>query len=324
MGVDHDERAADAFRRNVGPAVSANIEQLLKRDARQSTELERLVGGRASRLDILAGGPPCQGHSNLNNHTRRSDPRNALYLAMVRAAEILEPRVVLVENVPPVLWDHGGVVSETERRLRKIGYSTASAVLNSYSLGVPQRRRRFFLLGVRDIGDEAGELMDQVATLTGQQSRTVRWAIGDIERAVHDRWLDAPSRQSAANRERAAFLIRNGLYDLPNTLRPPCHRDNPTHSYKSMYGRLQWDEPAQTITSGFGSMGQGRYVHPSQPRTLTPHEAARLQTIPDWFDWGHIPRGQAATMIGNAVPPLMAAGIGRVVIGSAVKGDGGH
>jgi DNA (cytosine-5)-methyltransferase 1 len=82
-----------------------------------------------------------------------------------------------------------------------------------------------------------------------------------------------------------------------------------------MYGRLRWDAPAQTITSGYGSMGQGRYVHPGRRRTLTPHEAARLQTIPDWFTFDSAgTRTELARMIGNAVPPLLGAAIGRLML----------
>jgi DNA (cytosine-5)-methyltransferase 1 len=70
-----------------------------------------------------------------------------------------------------------------------------------------------------------------------------------------------------------------------------------------MYGRLRWDEPAQTVTSGYGSIGQGRYGHPSEPRTLTPQEAARLQLLPDFFDFTVVQRRKDwATMIGNAAP----------------------
>ncbi len=84
-----------------------------------------------------------------------------------------------------------------------------------------------------------------------------------------------------------------------------CHRD-PNHKYKSMYGRLDWDKPAQTITTGFGSPGQGRYLHPSQLRTLTPHEAARLQFFPDWYDFRSVTkRKRLQEMVGNAVPPKL-------------------
>ena len=125
---------------------------------------------------------------------------------------------------------------------------------------------------------------------------------------------DTASATSEKNAERIDFLFDNGLYDLPNRHRPACHR-NGGHSYVSMYGRLRWTRPAQTITTGFGSMGQGRYVHPQRRRTLTPHEAARLQTFPDWFQFGdETPRGVLATVIGNAVPPLLTVELGRIVI----------
>jgi DNA mismatch endonuclease (patch repair protein) len=105
------------------------------------------------------------------------------------------------------------------------------------------------------------------------------------------------------------WLIDHDQYDLPNSLRPKCHHAR--HSYVSMYGRLRWDSPAQTITTGYGSMGQGRYVHPARPRTITPHEAARLQTLPDFFDLGRFStRSTWAHVIGNAVPPLLGVHLG--------------
>jgi DNA (cytosine-5)-methyltransferase 1 len=108
---------------------------------------------------------------------------------------------------------------------------------------------------------------------------------------------------------------------LPNKLRPPCHRNKPDHRYKSMYGRLRWDQPAQTITTGFGSPGQGRYLHPDLPRTLTPHEAARVQFFPDWFDFGKAPsRSALAHCIGNAVPPKLGFAAARYLLALA-NGD---
>jgi len=135
--------------------------------------------------------------------------------------------------------------------------------------------------------------------------RTVRWAITDLLTLEGDDALDVPSRPSETNIKRMDYLFDNGTYDLPNPQRPKCHQDD--HSYFSMYGRLAWDKPAQTITSGFGSMGQGRYVHPSRRRTLTPHEAARLQFLPDFVSFGDTTkrRGALATMLGNVAPPKL-------------------
>src|SRR5205814_201687 len=113
--------------------------------------------------------------------------------------------------------------------------------------------------------------------------------------------FDTRSRISKDNEPRIGWLRTHKGCDLPNRLRPPCQQGD-VHTYKSMYGRLKWEKPAQTITSGYSSMGQGRYVHPDAKRTLTPHEAARLQFFPDWFDFGDRQRGSWATLIGNAVP----------------------
>ncbi len=112
-----------------------------------------------------------------------------------------------------------------------------------------------------------------------------------------------PSRMTATNTERIKHLFMNRLYELPDAVRPSCHRDK-AHTYQSVYGRLRWGCPAQTITSGFGSMGQGRYVHPQRQRLITPHEAARIQGFPDFFDFSAAGGVTALrTMIGNAVPP---------------------
>jgi DNA (cytosine-5)-methyltransferase 1 len=149
----------------------------------------------------------------------------------------------------------------------------------------------------------------------------VRWAIEDLQDADGS-FLDMPTRLSPENERRIAYLFENGSYELPDFLRPPCHRDG--HTYPSMYGRLSWDKPAGTITTGFMSPGRGRYVHPSRPRTLTPHEAARLQGIPDSFRFvraeGAAPsRTQLARWIGNAVPPPLAYAVVLTVLEASVS-----
>lgn len=268
------------------------------------TEQEARVAAVHRDADILMGGPPCQGHSDLNNHTRRSDPRNSLYLRMARAAEVLQPRVIVVENVPAVVHDARGVVRDTKAILEKSDYAIADQVLELVEVGVPQTRRRHVLLATR-CGLDPKVVLDEILSLDLEQ-RSVRWAIEDLVDADPERLLDRPARRSADNVKRMRYLFKENEYDLPNPLRPPCHRDK-DHSYNAVYGRLSWDVPAPTITSGFTSMGQGRYVHPSLVRTLTAHEAARLQAFPDWFDWHTTRRTVLSTMIGNAVPPLLMA-----------------
>lgn len=274
------------------------------------TESEVRVKNGFGEPDLLMGGPPCQGHSDLNNHTRRSDPRNLLYLRMARAAEVLEPMTIVIENVPSVVHDSSGVVDQTVDVLSHRGYAVAHRVLPMNDVGVPQNRRRHVLIASRC--EASPETVFDRLTSLGVRDRTVRWAIEDLVDADESH-LDLPARRSTENVMRMKHLFAHGIYDLPDELRPPCHRDKP-HSYNAVYGRLRWDRPAPTITTGFTSMGQGRYVHPEKQRTLTPHEAARLQSFPDWFDWHTERRTLLATMIGNAVPPLLMARIGSELL----------
>ena len=258
----------------------------------------------------LLAGPPCQGFSSLNNHTRGDDPKNGLYSRAGRAVEVLRPDWVVIENVASVRQDATGAAAKTAAHLRGLGYSVDDAVLPVLRLGVAQGRRRHVLLASR-----AREVsLEAVLESFGGPARTLQWAIGDLAPARRRRPFDSASKPSPTNRRRMDWLRRAEAYDLPNERRPECHADG-DHTYKSMYGRLRWDLPAQTITSGYGSMGQGRYVHPNGRRTITPHEAARIQSFPDWFDFGDRTRSEWATVIGNAVPMKVGYAIAAWALG---------
>jgi DNA (cytosine-5)-methyltransferase 1 len=260
-------------------------------------------------IDVCLAGPPCQGHSSLNNHTRHDDERNDLYLRVVRFVELRQPRYCFIENVRSVKRDQRRSVELAIEHLEHLGYAVDDGIVKLKEIGVPQTRSRHVVVASAP-GEHPVDLRQAVARHTVQAARTVRWAIGDLL-DVEPKGFDAASAPSAENAERMAWLHRTDSADLPNPLRPACHRESKRdkngllkeHTYKSMYGRLSWDEPAQTITSGYGSMGQGRYVHPERPRTITPHEAARLQLFPDYFDFSPVrKRGSWAKMIGNAAP----------------------
>lgn len=309
LAVDMDINAIEVFVHNF-PQADARVGDVTALFdggwGEPPTSSERMLAGSLGPVDVLIGGPPCQGNSNLNNHTRRRDPKNALYGYMARAAEVLSPSVVLIENVPSVVHDRARIVDRTSWALDARGYTVAQSVISLHSLGVAQKRRRHVLLAFsHDIATHPAELLESIQA--GSPRHDLRWAIGDLC-ARGDSLMSSPSTPSAANASRLTWLFENDAYDLPNRLRPPCHRGD--HSYKSMYGRLKWSEPAQTLTSGFGSMGQGRYVHPEEPRTLTPHEAARIQGFPDYFSFAPVTRrGALARMIGNAVPPQLTEAV---------------
>lgn len=263
---------------------------------------------RAAAVDFVLAGPPCQGNSDLNNYTRRKDDRNQLYFSVARAAEVLRPRHVIVENVPGVRHDRKSVVTRTAEAFRDLGYEVAGLLLDAADFGVAQRRKRYFLIASRhDLS-----LLPALIDAHRLPQRDVGWAIGDLAgRAAFDSLVDAPGDTKGANLDRIRYLFAHGLYDLPDAMRPPCHSQK-DHSYKSVYGRLAWDKPAQTVTRGFYSVCMGRYVHPSEPRSLTAHEAARIQFLPDFFALAPAGTKTAlAKIVGNVVPPKLAYVLAR-------------
>lgn len=317
--VEIDRDAAGVYALNFPDAMilEEDVSEILCGTiGRAPNRKERQFRDAVGAVDLIVAGPPCQGHSDLNNHTRRQDPRNELYVRVARAAEVLAPRCVLIENVPSVRRDRGTSVFATVTALQAAGYRVATTVIDLTDLGVPQRRRRHVLLASRDERVDPAAILDTRIVCEAHAPRSVRWAIEDLLDA-DPQGIDSPSSPTKVNQERMQWLIDNGRFDLPNEMRPKCHHDD--HTYLSMYGRLGWDQPAQTITTGFGSMGQGRYVHPSRARTITPHEAARLQTFPDFFDLGaDMPRKTWAHVIGNAVPPLLGVHIGQPLLEAMV------
>lgn len=316
LAVDFEQSATAVYSQNFPQAtvrtdsVESFFDGSLGADPSVAELATRALTGK---VDLLVGGPPCQGHSDLNNRTRRSDPKNELYLRMARAAEILKPTFVLIENVPTVRHDTVGVVQTTREHLEGLGYRVAAETLGLHALGVAQKRRRHIVLASRDGSVDPQSLLDDLKSREPDPAHNLRWAIGDLENLEARTGYDVEPRASDVNRGRMEYLQATGDLDLPNHKRPACHQSN--HSYKSMYGRLSWDSPAQTVTSGFGSIGQGRYMHPSQLRALTAHEAARIQGFPDYFDFTSISkRADLAVMIGNAVPPALLREVAKVIV----------
>lgn len=317
--LDADGEALEIYERNLAPehvrrgdvATTIDFQVLGSGGAARFAYPPRIVDTRlAARLhgvSAIVAGPPCQGHSNLNNHTRRDDVRNRLYLAVPAFAVASGATVVVIENVPEVVRDRDGVVSSSHALLHEAGWSIAHGVLDASDFGWPQRRRRYFLVGVRD-GQGTSEALAPLLRSAERPVRDLRWCIGDLAGLENELPFHKPATLSDENKRRIAWLFENGKYELDPSERPLCHRNGTT--YGSVYGRLKWEEPAFTITTGFLTPGRGRYVHPSERRTLTPREAARIQGFPDWFDFrlanGRWPSNKTATkVIGDAVPPIL-------------------
>ena len=327
LAVDTDKEALAVYAANFGPERTLHVDAGSLVDfhivgwakdagfAYPPELLQSALKAVRGSVDLVVAGPPCEGHSNLNNRTRRADPRNLLYLDAVAIGIAIDATAIVIENVPDILNDRSRVAETAVALLEKSGYHTTQGVLASDELGLPQTRRRFFLVGSR-----SGLLdLQDVARSVAKEPTTVRWAIEDLVDATEDPVMDAVPALSAENVLRIDYLFDNDLYDLPDHMRPACHRNG--HTYPSVYGRLRWDAPAGTITTGFVTPGRGRFIHPSRRRPLTPREAARLQGFPDWYEFhaGHaaVPKKNALTKwIGDAVPPVL----GYVAILSALHG----
>ena len=274
--------------------------------------LAGVLDSLSGSVDLLIAGPPCEGNSNLNNWTRRSDPRNDLYLHAIIAGIALGAKAIVIENVPMVTRSHQDVVGRSLRLLQDSGYDCRDCQFSllASDFGTPQARRRHFL----------------IAGLSGRcpsprrlkvRPPSANEALRPLLNVQRETTFDQPSRLSAENVRRVQVLADTGAYDLPDRERPDCHRLR-EHTYPAIYGRMRPDEPASTITTGFLSPGRGRFTHPLEPRSLTPHEGARLQGFGEDFNWltgkPAITRSQYASMIGSAVPPPLGFVVGMCAL----------
>lgn len=301
LAIDSNEDALEVFKSNIphkpGSVINTDIINFFDGGEERKSILAEVGSGG---IDVLVAGPPCQGHSDLNNSTRRNDPRNLLYLSCLKAIDIFRPDLVIIENVPTVVHSSENVVSRSELELKKLGYEVAHLNINFLDLGIPQTRKRHILL--------ATKLRNFCDSLETNSKPTQRPTLAEYFKDTknNDPMMKRSGKLSKDNIERVGYLFERNLYDLPNEKRPSCHRDK-KHSYTSVYGRLKLDQPAQTLTSGYGSMGQGRYIHPVEKRTLNSYEAARIQGFPDYFSFSSAKSlTSLRRMIANAVPPQLS------------------
>lgn len=326
---DLDERALAVYRHNLKTRVlsSRSAASLVDFQVRGQGKQARfpyepeLIGKDVAELrgsiDVVLAGPPCQGHSSLNNRTRGDDPRNRLYLTVPAFAVACDAQTVVIENVPGVTRSRGNVVETAVALLEDSGYQVTTDKLAADALGWPQTRKRFFLVASRQGRPiPLGELSSGLR----RPALPVGWVIGDlldVEPNGPDP-LHVTADLSDENAGRIAWLFEHDEFETPNHLRPDCHKDGTT--YGAVYGRMRWDQPSPTLTTGFFTPGRGRFVHPLRPRTVTAREAARIQGFPDWYDFtagGEITpsRKDLSKWIGNAVPAILGHTAAMSVLG---------
>jgi len=311
VAIEVDRWAAETYAANFGEHVLAcpieSIEVLRYRD--HLAWIGKDVRGRSVTyetppIDVLVGGPPCQGFSPLGRMTDwdRRDPRNKLWRHYVRILEIVEPKVFVIENVPELLATSEFAI--LRRQVLKLGYEVDSDVLNAAHFGVPQNRKRAIVIGSR-VGEP--RLPDEVPHRT-----TVRTAFKGLPLKPTGKDLHVGRNPLPSSIERYKCIPEGGnRFDLARKrpdLTAECWKRKKTGSV-DVFGRMEWDKPSPTIRTEFFKPEKGRYLHPKADRPITMREAARLQTFPDAFAFVGS-NLQVAKQIGNAVPVLLAKIIG--------------
>jgi DNA (cytosine-5)-methyltransferase 1 len=305
--VEHDKVFSQTHTANFGCHV----------DTRPIQEVVEDPKTKKLRAEVVIGGPPCQGFSNLGPN-RIDDPRRSLWQYYMDIVESSRCKVFLMENVPNLLTsDEGQAVRQAAIDM---GFWISAKVLLAANFGVPQNRRRAFILGSKlgmvDLPEGTGEVMTVRDAFEGiPPTPTVNDFVQNG--AVPTSGLHIARNPTALSKKRYSLIPPGGnrfdLQRLAPELTPECWIRK-TKGGTDLYGRLEWDAPARcTIRTEFYKPEKGRYLHPEEDRPITHWEAARLQTFPDDFLWCGS-KIQIAIQIGNAVPPKLSESLAIFIL----------
>lgn len=322
-GVDFNRPAVATFARNF-PSANAVCCDLMEMEPSQI-----IKEFSDNAVDVVIGGPPCQGFSSANRYESDEvkDPRNKLFFQFVKFVDIYQPRVVVIENVRGILTkDKGYAAKRIHSIFSKKGYKVVNAILNAADYGVPQRRFRNFFVMLKDRKFDFSTMKRVSRCPTVKEAIGEFYGLDDISKGdvalqkppttEFQRYLRAGTthttnhevRYPAAKvQHRISFVPQGGNWqDVPAELWP-TDRNN---RHSSAYKRLCEDDQSVTIDTG---NNHSNYFHPLYNRLPTVREAARLQSFPDnFFFTGN--RSEQYRQVGNAVPPLLAKAIADTIL----------
>lgn len=278
---------------------------------------ELLDAYNGADLKLLAGCAPCQTFSSYNQKADSSDKRWWLLLQFSRLIRETKPELVTMENVPGLMDQD--VFREFVNDLEERNYHVDYKVVNCAKYGLPQQRNRLVLLA-----SKLGPIKLLSPKELRRKQKTVKQAIGklpQIEAGVSD--SKDPLHQSASlsetNYQRILVSKPGGTWrDWPEELIADCHKKKSGQTYPSVYGRMNWDKPAPTITTQFFGFGNGRFGHPEQNRAISLREGAILQSFPKKYKFTvpgePISKKALGRLIGNAVPVKLGEVIGKSIL----------
>jgi DNA (cytosine-5)-methyltransferase 1 len=334
IGQDYDEAAGATFAATHpeakfigGPIENITPQQLLKE-----------AGLGRGEVDVIVGGPPCQGYSVYNHQRGETDPRAGLFREYLRIVEGIQPRWLVMENVTGITSIAGGkIVEEIFKGIEGLGYRVEMKILRAEEYGVPQERRRVFFIATRtdapilfpnpthgpdlrpfitvwdaisdlpklENGDKAGPRSYGKPPKTGYQAMLRgNCTIVENHSAPH---------LSRLNEERMAHIPAGGSWrDIPRTLLPAGMLKAKRSDHTKRYGRPRKTDLACTILTKC-DLHWGAYIHPVQNRSFTVREAARLQSFPDFFVFKGSSTEQYV-QVGNAVPPILGLAVAEALL----------
>lgn len=278
-------------------------------------------------IDVVFGGPPCQGFSQKGKRLHIGDDRNYLFHYFVDSVDFIRPAFFVIENVPNILTAANQYfLKEIQDAFSRLGYLVQAQVLDASRYGVPQQRKRAFIVGhlngfsfmfpepkpghvtvdeaISDLPRLQSGEGEPFYAYPGPPGSSYQAAMRRNSRGIHNHQA---TRHSALALERLSLIPENGggKEHLPKA-----------HLTKSIYSgtwsRLRENAPARTITTRFDTPSSGQFTLPRQDRCLTVREAARLQSFPDWFQFTGTKSNQML-QVGNAVPPLLAQAIATAI-----------
>lgn len=325
FAVEFDKDIAAAYEKNHVGTIVYNTD-ICKLDPHK-------LMNRHGKIDVVVGGPPCQGFSQKGKRLSVKDDRNFLFRQYVRFVEALRPKFFVIENVPNIVTTANGYFkNEIIREFSELGYAVNADVFDVSDYGVPQQRRRAVFIG------ELGR-------------NNVHFPIPHGKRVtVYDAISDMPPLESGEGAEIAGYrtpaanayqrMMRSGSCGVVRNHQATAHSQialtrmrmipkgmgkevlPPEHRTKSIYSgtwcRLLEGDVAATITTRFDTPSSGRFTHPTQNRCITVREAARLQSFPDSFVFYGTKTSQMK-QVGNAVPPLFANAIAKEILKAEAK-----
>lgn len=292
-----------------------------------SLNLSKVFGEYVNKIDVVIGGPPCQGFSQKGKRKTINDERNFLFKHYVEVVKFVKPKYFVMENVPNLLTaEKGFFLNEIKGLFKDYGYSIRYGILNAADYGVPQNRRRAIIIG-KYLANPP-EL-----PLPCKQKVTIWDAISDLaylesgEGEFEQEYRNSPKSDYEKKMRKGSKILYNHMATKhsalalerlslipPNAGKEVLPKKHITKSvYSGTWSRMKQNDVAVTITTRFDTPSSGKFTHPFLNRAITVREAARLQSFPDTFKFIGSKMSQMK-QVGNAVPPLLARKIARVIM----------